>query len=876
MPQFSVPNINPGDFFLRALLKRKPGAFLFVLFFLFLPGNTLQAAPFNPAYEITAAYQITAAETGQIQGNIKITLLNPSSKPLTAVPLILYPNRFSVPPASLPPEIFKKSFPKPFSPGGIEISHPLDSFGRLLDIQHPETDLGPKTVCLILLKEPLHSGEFTTFTLDFTTTIPERLGVFGRFKSVISLEGGWHPYLPDFTGGAWQFHTPPPRSDFTVNISYPASYDLNHTGTLISRSVFDDHKMSRLHSAETEFFSLVFSTRYSEMITKEGPYVIDYSYFSKDKKYARQVIQLTEEASRFFEETYGPSKPSLLRMAEAYLYEDLYSEGEGILLVSHTLYKIFFPLKKYHDARLLHGIFAHLWRTQIPWEKDWVIEMLSDYSSQVFLNKRLSHPLEGLEKNLKPFAFFPAVDEMLYSPNPSFRQIFFKEAKPLRFRETIRLFNTSRVEGTGILFKLQSLLGREKTLEIVSDYLEAFRKGEQPSFISISEAVSGQNLQWFYQQWLNTFPEPDFGIDNIQDDFKDKTHTTTVSVSKKGEGIEPLTVKAEFSDRTTQEINHLFTGPSDLFVFKSASPVKRVLIDPDHQTNDPSLLNNSRPPKWKFLLDKFNGALDLNTHTPEIEIGGSFRRLYDDNNVFGIYYYRNLEARGVRGDFTHIFPKSLNDHLIQTLGGNYRGEVVMLPGQEDEARGTFGLIYQISYFNYSLAFESNLQFTGPEHPFNGKIYFDYSNGIEWSPYHTLRFKTHMAESNGPLYDPFLGGGQWGLRGYTETALTGSEVSIFSVDYAFPLYYDLDQNLLGISLLHTLQGTFFVDTGNASNEKNLFLFHQYQSDFGGGLILEFDLLGAYPTSLALQMAYPIEPFLAEERNIHYYLNLGTHF
>ena len=324
------------------------------------------------------------------------------------------------------------------------------------------------------------------------------------------------------------------------------------------------------------------------------------------------------------------------------------------------------------------------------------------------------------------------------------------------------------------------------------------------------------------------------------------------------------------------EINRLFKETSGLFVFKNPSPVKTVEIDPDHQTNDPYLFNNRKPPKWKFLLDKFTGTMDLQTHAPELEVGGSFRRLYDDHNVLGLYYYRFQETRGFRGDFNHTFPSKLDHQLIQTLGGNYKGEIVTLAGQEDETRGSLGLIYRISYLNYSLGFEYNLQFTGPEHPYNGRVYFDYANGIQWSPYHTLKFKAQLAESNGPLSLPFTAGGGSGLRGYTKTALSGSEKSVFSLDYAFPLYYDLDQNLFGFSLFHTLQGELFIDTGTALNEKNPFLFHQYQSDFGGGLNLDFDLFGAYPTNMAFQLAYPIEPFLPEERSIHYYFNFGVHF
>jgi hemolysin activation/secretion protein len=133
----------------------------------------------------------------------------------------------------------------------------------------------------------------------------------------------------------------------------------------------------------------------------------------------------------------------------------------------------------------------------------------------------------------------------------------------------------------------------------------------------------------------------------------------------------------------------------------------------------------------------------------------------------------------------------------------------------------------------------------------------------------------MGESSGPLSNPFLGGATLGLRGYTETSVYGSDLAIFSAEYEFPIYYDLDQDLFGLSLLHTIEGKFFLDTGNASEEHNLFLFNQYLADFGMGLRQELDLFGAYPTGIEFQIGYPISSPIPGERAIHYYLNFGVH-
>ncbi|MBI3594353.1 MAG: hypothetical protein HY200_05285 [Nitrospirae bacterium] len=804
-----------------------------------------------------------------------VTFVNSSTVPLKSITMMLYPNRYLTPPSALPQEIYNRSFPKRFSRGKMDLFDARDSSGRLLTIQCPGTTLGQNVVCEIQLVKPIIPGKFTTLSLSFTTLIPERLGEFGFFKSTVSLAGGWHPYLPNLVGNSWQINKPPPLSHFLLHLEYPIKYELNHTGVLIEKTLADNSKTLSLRSGNSGFLSLIFSNQYRDMILEKPNHIIYYSYFAKDMKYASKVLKTADGALQFFEEEHGVSNAIILRLAEAYLYEDLFEEGEGIVLVSHVLYKLLPPLKTYHEARLIHGIYTYLWRAQIPWADDWIIQMLADHTSQAYLFKKLNHPLEGIEKFLKPFAFLPIVDEILYTPNPAFREIFLKEGKPLPFRENIRLYNTPRAEGTGILFKLQNLLGREKTVEIVNAYLDLIRKGEQPSFIELSEYLSRRDLEWFYQQWLISYPQPDFSLQKVTEERSDHLLTTTIQVKKEGEGIEPLTVRATLSDRSKLEITKLIEQPNVTYTFQSSSPVKIVELDPEHLTNDPELFNNRNPHQWKFLLDKFNGAMDFQTHSPQIEFGGSFRRLYDNNNIFGFYYYKLEGARGVRADYTHTFSKQKGDLFSQSTGGNLRTEVVSLPSQEDETRGSFTLDYQIGYLTYNLTFEYNQQFTGPEHPFNGRVRFDTTNEKRWSPYQTLSFITRMTESSGPLNAPIFAGAGMGLRGYTESSISGSNMAIFSLEYNFPVLYELDKNIVGLALLHTLQGKVFIDAGNASEEHNLFLFNQYLSDFGTGVHQELDLFGAYPTSLDFQIAYPISSSIPGERIIHYYLNFGVH-
>ena len=872
--KLSPGRLRPTYSLVRKFLEiALPG--LFIPFLYLSPAKAVPAvsALLSPSYDINAVLDPSGS---RITGKIKITFLNPGSEPMSSFPVMLYPNRFLNQPAGLPADAFSKSFPWGFSPGSLTLKNAVDEKGEPLGIEPVESSLGAGVISRILLTNPVAPGGQVSATLEFSTGIPYRIGGFGQFKSVTSLEGGWHPYLPDFLKGAWAFNRPPPKARFEVELTYPKEVELNHTGRMVSKTFGGPEKSVELRADSAEFFTLILSSRYRDLMRETGTgHAVFLSYFSGDAKYAEKVVGTAVSALQFFEEEYGPSPSPVLRLSEAFLYEDLIAEGGDILLVSHNLYKNFSSLKTYHDGRLLRGLFGQIWRNQIPWAEDWVIEMLSDYTTQAYFYKKQNHPPRGLDTFLKPFSFIPVVDEMLYSRNTSFRQIYLKEGKPSPFREAVRLYNTPRMEGSGILFKLGNLLGKEETSDIVTAYLNLVRIGGKPSFSWLAGFLTGKDLDPFFNQWIDSYPEPDFSINAIHYEHAGPVQSAIVSVQKKGPGVEPLTVRAIYGDGATLDETMDGAAPSKTVIFKSTKPLKAVELDPDHETNDPDLSNNRVPARWKFLLDKFSGAFDLQSRNPALEFGGSLRRVYDSRDVFSLYYFKNLLSSGVRGDYTHEFRHKPSDFFSQSIETNYRLESTQDPSLEPENRGIIGLNYWIGHSGAQLGLGANQQFTGPDHPNNVSAILYLTREIKWAPYHGITLKSQMGESSGPLNQPFLIGGGNGLRGYTQAAVTGSTRAIFSADYFFPLNLDLDFNARGVMLFHTLQGALFADTGNVSEERNLFLFDKYKGDIGAGISFGLDVLGAYPTSVGFQMAWPINAPIPEENFIHYYFTVGIH-
>ncbi|MFI5305239.1 MAG: hypothetical protein ACHQYP_10655, partial [Nitrospiria bacterium] len=153
--------------------KRLPFNRMVLLFFIlpfFLKSQALYASDFHPSYEISATFDIKEQSQPEIKGSVEFSFTNSSSITLKNIAIMLYPNRYlSAPQKQLPPELFKRSFAKPFTAGKMEVFDTKDSLGRPLKIKCPDTDLGKNVVCQILLIDPLPPGQFTTLTLLFTT-----------------------------------------------------------------------------------------------------------------------------------------------------------------------------------------------------------------------------------------------------------------------------------------------------------------------------------------------------------------------------------------------------------------------------------------------------------------------------------------------------------------------------------------------------------------------------------------------------------------------------------------------------------------------------------------------------------------------------------
>ncbi|MCP4157760.1 MAG: M1 family metallopeptidase [bacterium] len=149
-------------------------------------------------------------------------------------------------------------------------------------------------------------------------------------------------------------------------------------------------------------------------------------------------------------------------------------------------------------------------------------------------------------------------------------------------------FNNVVVHGKGycIIAALELLMGKEPFYRVYIRLLKEFqgRPLSTGDFQRVCEEVCGQNLDWFFSQWVYSSRFISYSIisqscDNVPD--KPGSYVSTVSVKNAGDMEMPIPVRAYFNDGSSQLLltNRLLKEES--LIFKSNAPLKEVKIDPD-------------------------------------------------------------------------------------------------------------------------------------------------------------------------------------------------------------------------------------------------------------------------------------------------------
>jgi tetratricopeptide (TPR) repeat protein len=263
-------------------------------------------------------------------------------------------------------------------------------------------------------------------------------------------------------------------------------------------------------------------------------------------------------------------------------------------------------------------------------------------------------------------------------------------------------------KSAAFLNALESVIGTETFAKVYRRCLKEYagRQLGWREFQRISEIESGQDLDWFFEEWVRSSGSADYRVAAQECSPVAGEFNCIVRVERLGLMRMPVTVAARFEDGSEQRVQADRLADLDELRFSARSPLKEVAIDPDGRV----ALAEAPSQAQRELMAKVNqmpwtgageAALEAYRQACETKIEDSgvwFKlglTLYD-----GRYYPEALDAmmRVPGGDSDwHFAALVWQGHLLDLLGRRAEAmaryqEALKAPGSPSMRHDQYNLV----------------------------------------------------------------------------------------------------------------------------------------------------------------------------------------
>jgi len=504
--------------------------------------------------------------------------------------------------------------------GGIDIKKMCFLDGAALDtnlefIQPDDENEQDHTVLRVMLPEALKPQEVIQLEIGFEAQLPR---IFARtgYKGDFYMVGQWFPKIGVYeeagerfaTEGQWNCHQFHANSEFfadygvyNVKITLPQEYIIGATGILNSETLNGDGTKTHHYNCE-DVHDFAWTADTDFIVVKDRWKHVDIIYLVQPlrDRQARRQIQAVKNALAYCEEWFGLYPyPTLTIVDPQYgAYEAGGMEYPTLIttrmswLTPHTI--------KLPESVTVHEFCHNYWYGIVAnneFEEAWLDEGLTTYSeikimdTYYGINEGSLLSILGLNVNLSQYEW------TYYAYKPDL-DIIFKNS----WEYKIGGYGTfSYSKPAMMLLTLENYLGRQMMKKVLRSYYERY-KFKHPTtldFINTVNEISGQDLNWFFDQVLYTSRILDYKIDQITYDELENDSTARYSsrivVAREGEMTFPIEILIKFEDG--QEVIEKWDGKEKFKILNYKGPHRVISAQVDPQRKiwlDVNFLNNGK------------------------------------------------------------------------------------------------------------------------------------------------------------------------------------------------------------------------------------------------------------------------------------------
>lgn len=408
-----------------------------------------------------------------------------------------------------------------------------------------------ETVLEVLLDKPILPKQTTVFNTRFECQVPRLSRRSGRDsqEGVRYSMGQWYPKLGEYDTQGWhpddyiarEFYGP--WGDFEVNITLDKNYKVGAGGVLQNpgeigwgydkegtdlKPVNGKWRTWKFKAENVHDFAWVADPSYIHFTRKvpNGP-LVHFIYKFTDSAQQQKWIDIADSttlAYPYMAKTFGPYPYPV--------YAFLHGGGGGT---------------EYPMATMLRG--AGLDGAIHEWMHSWFQMMLgSNENLYAWMDEGFTSYADArVQANLKKDTGFA----YQYEYNRYFRFAKSQFVEPMNthanfFATNMAYNDNSYFKGAVFISQLGYITGDSIRDKILLDYYWKWRfKHPTPAdFMKVAENVSGLELKWYKDYWINTTKTIDYKIDSLWAD----NENTYVRIRRTGEVPMPLDVELTFSD----------------------------------------------------------------------------------------------------------------------------------------------------------------------------------------------------------------------------------------------------------------------------------------------------------------------------------------
>jgi hypothetical protein len=595
-------------------------------------------------YEISARLD---TKLRAVEGHETLTWLNDSSEEVRELRFHLYMNAFRDEKSTFQHEA--DGHPEKDALGWIDVKSLRIAGGadltKSMRFLHPDDDNAEdRTVMAVTLPEPLKAGRSISLEIDFHTKlghVSARTGYHGDFYMVAQ----WFPKIGVWekagqryaTRGQWNCHQFHANSEFyadfgryAVSLTVPSNYVVGATGVQESRREDPAAKTATYRFVQEDVHDFAWTAsplflrierafeperEVSGRELAETAKLLGIPEKEASLQMVRMILLIQPEHAAQIERHFKALRAGLKYFGLWYgkypyptitLVDPPYGGGAAGGMEYPTLFTagtrwMVSERRQSPEMVVVHEFGHQFWYGMVAnneFEEAWLDEGFNTYSTSKILDKVYGpQDLSSWSRWLRgPGVGWDALNRGAYlsgaKTDSLLRNVWeYYDGSSYGINSYARAGLTLRT--------LENYLGEATMARILRTYFQRWRY-RHPStrdFIQVANEVSGQDLKWFFDQFVYGSNVVDYKVGEVESretgDKKKQQYESVVKIRREGEAIVPVEIRVRFADGKTADrkwdgeyrwVKYTFTGPAKVESVE-VDPGRKILLDVNFANN---------------------------------------------------------------------------------------------------------------------------------------------------------------------------------------------------------------------------------------------------------------------------------------------------